>query len=63
MDKFLLVKEYIVANGPALLAIWGGVVAVVTAIVKLTPTTKDDSVWAKILKVLDYFSIADLKIK
>lgn len=63
MDKFLLVKEYIVANGPALLAIWGGVVIVVTAVVKLTPTTKDDTAWAKILKVLDYFSIADLKIK
>lgn len=39
-----------------LLAVYGGIVAVCSAIVKLTPSTKDDAVWSKILKILDLFS-------
>ena len=42
-------------------AIYGAVVALCTAIVKVTPNVKDDAVWAKVLKVLDYFSTAFLK--
>lgn len=42
-------------------AIYGAVVALCTAIVKVTPNVKDDAIWAKVLKVLDYFSTAFLK--
>jgi hypothetical protein len=43
------------------LAIYGAVVAICSTIVKLTPTTKDDNVWAKILKILDKFSVCFTK--
>lgn len=41
------------------LAIIGGIVAVVSIIVKLTATEKDDTVWAKILKVLAMLSLVN----
>lgn len=41
------------------LAIIGGIVAVVSIIVKLTATEKDDTVWAKILKVLAALSLVN----
>lgn len=41
------------------LAIIGGVVTVVSIIVKLTATEKDDTVWAKILKVLAALSLVN----
>lgn len=43
-------------------AIYGAVVALCTAIVKTTSTTKDDAIWEKIIKVLDFFSTAYRKI-
>lgn len=51
--------EWITAHYQDVLAIIGGVVSVATVIVKLTPTQKDDAVLAKIIKVLDYFSIVN----
>ena len=41
-----------------ILAIYGGIVAVCTTIVKLTPSTKDDAIVTKIIKILDFFSTA-----
>ena len=41
------------------LAIVGGIVTVVSIIVKLTATEKDDTVWAKILKVLAALSLVN----
>lgn len=41
------------------LAIIGGIVTVVSIIVKLTATEKDDTVWAKILKVLATLSLVN----
>ena len=41
------------------LAIIGGIVTVVSIIVKLTATEKDDTVWAKILKVLSALSLVN----
>jgi hypothetical protein len=49
------------ANYDSVLAIYGGVVAVCTTIVKITPTVKDDAILAKVLKVIDFFSTAFLK--
>lgn len=40
------------------LAIYGGVVAVCTVIVKLTPNTKDNEVLDKIISFIDLFSTA-----
>lgn len=48
--------DWILAHWVDLLAIYGAVVAICTTVVKLTPSTKDDAVWAKILKILDHFS-------
>ena len=42
-------------------AIYGGVVALCTTIVKITPSTKDDEILGKIVKVADFFSTAFTK--
>ena len=47
---------WILEHWTDLLAIYGAVVLVCSTIVKLTPTTKDDDWWAKIVKILDKFS-------
>lgn len=52
---------WILANWENILAIYGGVVAICTTIVKVTPSVKDDAILAKALKVIDYFSTAFLK--
>ena len=39
-----------------LLAIYGGIVAVATVIMRLTPSTKDNEILDKIIKFLDKFS-------
>lgn len=44
--------EWITQNWKDILAIIGGVVTVASIIVKLTPTPKDDTVLAKVIKVL-----------
>ena len=48
--------NWIIENGKDILAIYGAIVAICTTIVKLTPSQKDDNVWAKIIKILDIFS-------
>lgn len=49
--------EWIQAHWKDVLAIIGGVVSVCSIIVKLTPTTKDDTILAKIIKLLAIFGI------
>jgi hypothetical protein len=44
------------------LEIFGAAVALASLIVKLTPSTKDDAVLAKVVKVLDLLSIFNTKI-
>lgn len=51
--------EWITTHWDDVLTITGGVVVVVSAVVKLTSTTKDDTVWAKILKVLAALSLVN----
>ncbi len=51
--------EWIQAHWTDILAIWGGLVAVATVIVKLTPSQKDDAWLAWIVKVLDNFSVVN----
>lgn len=48
--------DWILTHWKDILAIYGAVVAICSTIVKLTPSQKDDNVWAKILKILDLFS-------
>lgn len=52
---------WILANWENVLAIYGGVVALCTTVVKMTKTPKDDAVMAKVLKIADFFSTAFLK--
>ena len=51
--------EWITTHWDDVLAIIGGVVVVVSTVVKLTATDKDDTVWAKILKVLAALSLVN----
>lgn len=44
------------------LEIFGAAVALASLIVKLTPTTKDDAILAKVVKVFDWLSIVNTKI-
>lgn len=51
--------EWLQTNWDDVLAIIGGVVVVVSTVVKLTATDKDDTVWAKVLKVLSALSLVN----
>ena len=51
--------EWITTHWDDVLAIIGGVVLVVSTVVKLTSTDKDDTVWAKVLKVLSALSLVN----
>ena len=53
--------NFITAHWADILAIYGAIVAIATIVVKLTPTTKDDSVLAWVIKVVDYFSTVNPK--
>ena len=46
-------------NWQGVLAVLGGVVTVATAVVKLTPTPKDDAILAKIISVLAALSLVN----
>ena len=51
--------KYITEHSGELLEILGAVVAVATLIVKLTPTSQDDTVLAKIIKILSALSLCN----
>jgi hypothetical protein len=53
--------EVILTNAETILTWIGGIVSCASIIVKLTPTTKDDSALEKIINFLDYFSIVNTK--
>ena len=53
--------NWILEHWVDLLAIYVAVVAICSTVVKLTPSTKDDNVWAKIIKILDKFSVCFTK--
>lgn len=49
---------FLTAHWQDILTVYGSIVAACTAIVKITPSNKDNSVWGNIVKVLDFFSTA-----
>lgn len=49
---------WLLMHGADILSIYGGIVAICTTIVKFTPSTKDDTIVAKVINILDYFSTA-----
>lgn len=49
--------DWLIANWKDISAAFGLLVAFCSAVVKLTPTLKDDTIWAKILKFFDLFSV------
>lgn len=53
--------SWLVDNWETIFAIWGMLVAFCTAIVKLTPTQKDDTFMAKVVKWADVFSVVFTK--
>lgn len=48
--------DWVLNHWVDLLAIYGAIVAICSTIVKWTPSTKDNEIWEKILKILDKFS-------
>ena len=50
--------NWIVTNWSYILSAFFGVVVVASIIVKLTPTTKDDSILGKVIAFIDHFSLA-----
>ena len=52
---------WLLNNWETIFAVWGMIVALCTAIVKLTPTQKDDNILAKIVKWADVFSVVFTK--
>ena len=56
-----MILDWIVEHWVDLLAIYGAIVAICSTIIKLTPSVKDDEIWAKILKILDKFSVCFTK--
>lgn len=55
--------DWITNNWNNLLAAWGGFVAICSAIVKITPSTKDNKAFSFIIDILDLFSVAYPKDK
>ena len=53
--------DFIINNVDTVFALIGGIVSCASIIVKLTPTTKDDSVLEKVVNVLDYVSVFNTK--
>lgn len=53
--------QWLVDNWETIFAVWGMLVAFCTAIVKLTPTQKDDNFLAKVVKWADVFSVVFTK--
>ena len=53
--------ETIINNVDSVFTVIGYVVSAATIIVKLTPTTKDDTVLEKVINFLDYFSVVNTK--
>lgn len=53
--------NWLVENWETIFAIWGMIVTFCTAIVKLTPTQKDDNFLAKVVKWADVFSVVFTK--
>lgn len=52
-------SQWIAEHGDELLQIFGAVVALITLIVKFTSTDKDDTFWAKCLKILSLLSLVN----
>lgn len=53
--------EFIVNHVDDVFALIGAIVSCASIIVKLTPTTKDDTVLEKVINVLDYVSVFNTK--
>jgi hypothetical protein len=53
--------EWIQANWVNIMAIYGALVAVATAVVKITPSTRDDEILGKVIRFLDFFSTVNVK--
>jgi len=55
--------EFISSHYVEVFAVIGAIVSAASVIVKWTPTVKDDTILAYIVKVLDYFSVVNPKIE
>lgn len=53
--------EFIVNHVDDVFTLIGAIVSCASIIVKLTPTTKDDSILEKVINVLDYVSVFNTK--
>lgn len=51
--------DWILGHWESIFSWIGLAVTTCTGIVKLTPSTKDDGIWGKVVKVLDYASVVN----
>lgn len=51
--------DWIVEHWESIFSWIGLVVTTCTGIVKLTPTTKDDGIWGKVVKIADWASVVN----
>ena len=51
--------DWILGHWESIFSWIGLVVTTCSGVVKLTPSTKDDGVWGKVVKVLDYASVVN----
>lgn len=56
-----IVISWVLAHWADILAIYGGLVAAATVVVKLTPSQEDDAVLAKIVSVANWLSTVNPK--
>lgn len=51
--------DWILTHWDSVFSWIGLIVTTCSGVVKLTPTSKDDGAWGKVLKVLDYASVVN----
>ncbi len=50
--------DWILEHWDDVLAVYGAIVVICSVIVKYTPSTKDDEILEKVVKILDKFSVS-----
>lgn len=61
MDTIVPAIQFAADHYKEAFAVIGALVTAATIVVKLTPTQKDDAILAKVVSVLNYFSVIEAK--
>lgn len=61
MDTIIPAIQFVADHYKEVFAAIGALVTAATVVVKLTPTQQDDAILAKVVSVLNYFSVIEAK--